>query len=72
LKDVTLYGKTGTAQNPLGEPHSWFIGFTDTGDEKVAIAVIIEYGGSGGSNAAVVARKVLEHYYRLKAEVVRK
>ena len=72
LKDVTLYGKTGTAQNPLGEPHSWFIGFTDTGDEKVAIAVIIEHGGSGGSNAAVVARKVLEHYYRLKAEVVRK
>ena len=57
--DITLYGisnhrsagKTGTAQ--LGgdqAPHSWFIGFAPAEDEatpEIAIAVLVESGGSG-------------------------
>jgi penicillin-binding protein A len=58
-------GKTGTAQ--LGGnllPHAWFIGFVETDTRAVAIAVVVEQGGSGGSVAAPifdqVARAVVE------------
>ncbi|MEA4960265.1 peptidoglycan D,D-transpeptidase FtsI family protein [Lutispora sp.] len=53
-------GKTGTAENPQGKAHSWFIGFAPAEDPQIAIAVIIENGGSGGSNAAPIAGKVMK------------
>jgi len=71
FKDIKFYGKTGTAQNPLGEPHSWFIGFTD-GSERLVIVVLIEHGGTGGSNAAAVAGDVMNYYYKNKFYEVKK
>ena len=53
-------GKTGTAENPQGKAHSWFIGFAPAEDPQIAIAVIVENGGSGGSNAAPIAGKVMK------------
>ena len=58
-------GKTGTADYKLstGEdavPHAWFIGFAPADDPQVAIAVIVENGGTGGTTAAAVAGKVLK------------
>jgi penicillin-binding protein A len=78
--DVTLYGianarsagKTGTAQ--LGgeqAPHSWFIGFAPAQEEAspaIAIAVLIESGGSGAANAAPIAGQVMAEYLRLAGE----
>jgi peptidoglycan glycosyltransferase len=75
--DITLYGisnarsagKTGTAQ--LGgeqAPHSWFIGFAPAQDEaspEIAVAVLIESGGSGSANAAPIAGRVMAEYLRL-------
>jgi peptidoglycan glycosyltransferase len=75
--DITLYGignarsagKTGTAQ--LGgeqAPHSWFIGFAPAQEEatpQIAIAVLIESGGSGSANAAPIAGRVMAEYLRL-------
>jgi peptidoglycan glycosyltransferase len=58
---VTVGGKTGTAQ--LGgnqAPHAWFIGFAEQGDRAVAIAVVVENGGSGGQVAAPIFAKVAE------------
>jgi penicillin-binding protein A len=77
--DVTLYGisdarsagKTGTAQ--LGgeqAPHSWFIGFApaDEGAEpSIAIAVIVESGGSGSGRAAPIGGQVMAEWLRLRA-----
>ncbi len=40
----TLAGKTGTAQNPHGEPHSWFVGFAPAHDPRIVIASIVEFG----------------------------
>lgn len=40
----TLAGKTGTAQNPHGEPHSWFVGFAPARDPRIVIAAIVEQG----------------------------
>ncbi|HET6910716.1 MAG TPA: penicillin-binding transpeptidase domain-containing protein [Mycobacteriales bacterium] len=57
---VSVAGKTGTAENVPGRPtHAWFICFAPAQDPQVAIAVIVENGGIGGSTAAPIARQVL-------------
>ena len=40
--------------------HAWFIGFAPADDPKIAFAVMVEYGGSGGAVAVPIARDVLE------------
>ncbi|MGE5631579.1 MAG: peptidoglycan D,D-transpeptidase FtsI family protein [Caulobacteraceae bacterium] len=55
-----IAGKTGTAEVGNGEKsHAWFVGFAPADNPKVAVAVIIEHGGSGGSTAAPIASRVL-------------
>lgn len=51
IPGVTVAGKTGTAQNETGAPHAWFVGFAPAEDPQVAVAVIVEHGGSAGSEA---------------------
>ncbi len=63
LPDVAVAGKTGTAQNPHGEDHAWFFCFAPADDPEVALAVIVENAGHGGSEAAPVARRWLEAYF---------
>ena len=65
ISGVTVAGKTGTAQAPDGGVHAWFIGFAPTATTVVAVAVIVEHGGSlgseatGGHVAAPIAAKIL-------------
>jgi len=59
LDGVRVAGKTGTAQNPHGEAHAWFIGFAPAFRPEIAVAVIVEGGGSGGQVAAPVGRDVM-------------
>jgi penicillin-binding protein 2 len=59
-------GKTGTAQNPLGEDHAWFIGFAPYEEPEIALAVVVDQGGSGSTVAGPVARKIFESYMTLK------
>jgi peptidoglycan glycosyltransferase len=75
--DITLYGisnarsagKTGTAQ--LGgaqAPHSWFIGFAPAQADAtpaIAIAVLVESGGSGSGRAAPIGGRVMAEWLRL-------
>ncbi|WP_418790479.1 peptidoglycan D,D-transpeptidase FtsI family protein [Phosphitispora sp. TUW77] len=53
-------GKTGSAENPHGRPHAWFIGFAPVENPKVAVAVIVENGGAGGTEAAPIAREIMK------------
>jgi peptidoglycan glycosyltransferase len=53
-------GKTGTAENPRGAAHAWFIGYAPYDRPRVAVAVIVENGGYGSSAALPVARAVFE------------
>lgn len=59
LSGTQVAGKTGTAENPHGASHAWFIGFAPADNPQVAIAVIVENAGSGGSVAAPIARQIL-------------
>jgi len=55
-------GKTGTAQNPHGADHAWYIGFAPFDHPKIAIAVLLENSGTGGAKAAPIAGKMMQKY----------
>ena len=62
LPDISICGKTGTAQNPHGKDHAWFVGFAPYENPKIAIAVLVENVGFGGTHAAPIAKKVIQTY----------
>jgi peptidoglycan glycosyltransferase len=59
VRGITMAGKTGTAQNPHGEPHAWFIGFAPFDNPQIAFCIFIENGGGGGAVAAPIAREII-------------
>lgn len=59
-----LAGKTGTAENPHGEPHAWFVGFAPAHHPVVAFAVLVEHGGSGARVAAPIALEIIDRVTR--------
>ncbi|MCF7796301.1 MAG: penicillin-binding protein 2 [Lentisphaeria bacterium] len=65
-KNWPLYGKTGTSQNPHGEDHAWFIGFSLDPDLPYSWAILLENGGSGGGKAAPLMGKMLREIVKLK------
>jgi penicillin-binding protein 2 len=70
-------GKTGTAQvigikqgekynakdiNEYHRDHAWFIGFAPADKPRIAVAVLAENAGHGGTISAPIARKVIDYY----------
>jgi penicillin-binding protein 2 len=55
-------GKTGTAQNPHGEDHAWFVCFAPYENPKIAMCVMVENAGFGGVVSAPIARKLINLY----------
>jgi penicillin-binding protein 2 len=62
VKGIESGGKTGTAQNPHGKSHAWYIGFAPFENPQIAIVVMIENVGYGGSFSAPIAGMCIEHY----------
>lgn len=62
LDSITMAGKTGTADNPHGKPHSNFIAFAPVENPKIAICVIVENAGFGSTYAAPIATLLIEKY----------
>ncbi len=62
-RDIKVAGKTGTAQNPHGESHAWFIGYAPVNNPEIALCILVENGGSGGRVAAPIAREVIKNYF---------
>ncbi len=67
ISGVDVAGKTGTAQtSDDAAPHAWFVGFAPADDPQIVVAVIVENGGSlgseatGGAVAAPIAKAVLQ------------
>jgi penicillin-binding protein A len=59
LGDIQVAGKTGTATNPAGRSHAWFVAFAPAEAPRVALAIVVENAGYGGVVAAPIARRVL-------------
>ncbi|UKJ08679.1 penicillin-binding protein 2 [Solitalea lacus] len=64
IADISICGKTGTAQNPHGKNHSVFMGFAPKDNPKIAIAVMVENAGYGATWAAPIASLMIEKYVR--------
>lgn len=74
LPYVDVAGKTGTAQvvslnrEKLSYPargtldHAWFAGFAPKEDARIAVVVLVEHGGHGGSAAAPIAKKIISKF----------
>ncbi|RLA95873.1 MAG: penicillin-binding protein 2, partial [Deltaproteobacteria bacterium] len=76
---VRVAGKTGTAQvSKMGEKrlkpeelpyelrdHAWFVAYAPADDPKIAVAVLVEHGGHGGSAAAPLAREVIKKWLEI-------
>lgn len=54
-----LAGKTGTAQDPPHQPHSWMTGFLPFKKPKLALVVFVENGGSGGITSGKIVKEIL-------------
>ncbi len=63
IKGLKLAGKTGTSENPHGEPHAWFIGYGEKDGRKVSLVLLIENSGHGGEVAAPKARRIFAQYF---------
>ncbi|MCH8567096.1 MAG: penicillin-binding protein 2 [Balneolales bacterium] len=63
LRDVPVAGKTGTAQNPHGQNHGWFITYAPFDDPEIVIAVLLQNAGFGSISAAPVAGMMMEQYF---------
>ncbi len=75
IAEIDIAGKTGSAQvvakarlanNPdviAMRPHGWFVAFAPVDHPRIALAVLVEHGGSGAEAAAPVAREILEHFF---------
>ncbi len=78
LPGIEVCGKTGSAQvvakarfdkTPTAIatlPHGWFVAFAPAENPRIALAVLVEHGGSGGEGAAPVAHEILAAFFGLR------
>ena len=57
---IDIAGKTGTAENPHGRDHGWFVAYGPYSSPNIVVAVIVEQGGFGSQSAVPIGRKILE------------
>lgn len=60
IPGVRVAGKTGSAENPFGDDHGWFMCYAPAEEPKVAALVMVENGGEGGIVAAPIAKRLME------------
>ena len=68
INGTNVYGKTGTAQNPHGDDHAWFVGYAKNRNQMASTIILVENGGGGGKIAAPIARIAFEHLFNKNIE----
>ncbi|HXF96849.1 MAG TPA: penicillin-binding protein 2 [Gemmatimonadales bacterium] len=61
LAEISIAGKTATAQNPQGPDHGWFIGFGPAEKPEIVVGAIVEFARHGSSVAPLVARTIARY-----------
>ena len=80
ISGIKVAGKTGTSQVVKLEvlkaykeeeeipdqyrDHAWFVAVAPAEKPVLALAVLMEHGGSGGKAAAPIAREMIKKYFR--------
>jgi len=55
---LKMAGKTGTAENVQGKPHSWFVGYFPADEPRYSFVVFFENGGSSLTTAVPAAKEL--------------
>jgi penicillin-binding protein 2 len=71
---TSIAGKTGTAQvvsskkgryySEAFRDHAWFVAFAPMEKPEIALSVLVEHGGHGGTTAAPIAKTAIEAYMK--------
>lgn len=63
MADIKVAGKTGTAQAGKGKrDHAWFVCYAPYEKPQIAMCVLVENSGFGGTYSAPIARKLIRFY----------
>ena len=67
--NIEIGGKTGSAEAGYNNSivNAWFVGFAPYEEPEIAIAVLVEHGGTGGYTAEV-AKNIMEEYFEMVKE----
>lgn len=68
--DYSSAGKTGSAEtdSSSNNSHAWFTGFAPYEDPEIAVTIIIEGAGTGGTYAVPIAKRLFDCYFEEKAQ----
>ncbi|MFQ5498155.1 MAG: penicillin-binding protein 2 [Candidatus Zixiibacteriota bacterium] len=64
----TIGGKTGTAQNPHGDNHAWFVGYAPIEDPQIVVCAILENAGHGAEVAAPLVASIVDRFFVLQSQ----
>ncbi len=67
--NISVGGKTGSAEAPNNQVHAWFVGFAPFDNPEIAIVVMVENGGHGNYTAEVV-RDIMQEYFGMNTQNV--
>jgi penicillin-binding protein 2 len=70
FSQVSVAGKTGTAQVYGQQDYSWFAAMTQAQGKQYVIVALVEQGGHGSTTAAPIVRRVIEQLYGLTPSVL--
>ncbi len=62
--NLDVASKTGTAENPHGDDHAWYVGFAPVDEPSIAVVVFVENGGYGSVAAMPVAREIFKDKFK--------
>ncbi|MEO0079999.1 MAG: penicillin-binding transpeptidase domain-containing protein [candidate division WOR-3 bacterium] len=66
MEEITLAGKTGTAQNPPRPDHALFVGYAPAEEPEVVFAALVENAGHGGAVAAPIVGQLVRAWFSLR------
>ncbi len=61
VRGVEVAGKTGSAENPHGQAHSWFTAFAPAEAPRVVVTVVVENAGAGSEAAGPIVRELMSY-----------
>lgn len=70
-RDLNVAGKTGTAQNPHGKSHGWFIGFAPADHPKIVVGSIMEFAGHGSGVAPYVVKAIRRYLQQFDSSLAK-
>jgi penicillin-binding protein 2 len=63
---IPVAGKTGTAEAPPGDDHSWYASWAPARHPKIVVVAMIEHGGFGAEAAAPAVKEIYQSYFHVK------